>query len=117
METDHDPARTLLLYWCSEGLEHVCDLTDMQHQDLLDCLRTGQENTNNVGRMLTYMTLRARSNPQRNYEIYAITVDDTITVDTMRDQFQTEPQAMVDLIRQRGQCLYSDRKQRGSVII
>jgi hypothetical protein len=58
---------------------------------------------------LDILILRARSNPQRHYEIYTITVEPDISLKDIEDMFKDTPQAIVDLIRQRGHRLYSDR--------
>jgi len=58
--------------------------------------------------------LRARANSQRHYEVYSVHVDEGITKNDIVDMFNDSPQAMADLIRERGNKIYSDRieKQR-----
>lgn len=66
---------------------------------------------------LNALILRARYNPQRHYEIYTVDVDETITAKDMIDMFEEDPQGMADLIRDRGNQLYSDRAQTNKVKI
>ena len=63
-----------------------------------------------VSSIVGKLTMRARFNPQRFYEIYAIDVDDGVTSDDIRDWFESAPQEITDLIRKRGRKLYSDRQ-------
>ena len=66
---------------------------------------------------LTPILLRARMNPQRNYEVYALVCDPDITEATLRAMFKDDPQGTVDLIRERGVKLYSDRKSGNRRVI
>jgi hypothetical protein len=61
--------------------------------------------------------LRARFNPQRNYEIYIITATPGIDEDDIRDMFEHHPQTAADLIRERGHQYYSDRVNTDQVKI
>jgi len=66
---------------------------------------------------IQHWQLRARYNSQRCYEIYAIGVDGTITQEDIRDMFETDPQYTADLIRARGEKIYSDRRSRKDAIV
>ena len=54
-------------------------------------------------------TLRARYNPQRNYEIYIITAVPGIDKDDICEMFKADPQGAADTIRRIGEKYYSDR--------
>jgi hypothetical protein len=58
---------------------------------------------------LNILILRARANPQRNYEIYTVQVDPDVSLKDIQDMFKDSPQTIVDLVRARGHRLYSDR--------
>jgi hypothetical protein len=66
---------------------------------------------------IQHWQLRARFNTQRHYEIYAIGVDGTITQEDIRDMFETDPQYAADLIRARGERIYSDRRSQRDAIV
>lgn len=53
--------------------------------------------------------LRARFNPQRNYEIYLITATPGITEDHIRDMFEADPQGSAETIRRIGEQYVSHR--------
>jgi len=55
------------------------------------------------------LMLRARFNPQRHYEIYAIDCDVSLDEEFWREQWEEYPQETAELIRDRGHRLYSDR--------
>ena len=59
---------------------------------------------------LNMLILRARANPQRNYEIYTVQVEPDVSLTDIQDMFKDSPQDIVDLVRSRGHRLYSDRQ-------
>ena len=58
---------------------------------------------------LDLLILRARANPQRNYEIYTVQVEPDVSLKDTQNMFKDTPQEIVDLVRARGHRLYSDR--------
>ena len=58
---------------------------------------------------LDFLILRARANPQRNYEIYTVQVEPDVSLEDIQNMFKASPQEIVDLIRARGHKIYSDR--------
>ena len=58
---------------------------------------------------LDILILRARANPQRNYEIYTVQVEPDVSLKDIQEMFKDSPQEIVDLVRARGRKLYSDR--------
>lgn len=100
--------RSYLVMWDQLGLECLVDLTELEYSQTIARLQgsTVPEDIN-----LGYLKLRARANPQRHYEIYSFSADDTITEQDLRDQFEHSPQSIVDLIRERGEQLYSNREK------
>ena len=66
---------------------------------------------------LQTLLLRARYNMQRHYEIYTFTAGSSLSTEDMKEAFDSTPQAMVDLIRSRGNCLHSDRVTEPPLIV
>ena len=60
--------------------------------------------------------LRARFNPQRNYEIYLITATPGINEDDIRRMFEADPQGSADTIRRIGHKFVSHRETKERVI-
>jgi hypothetical protein len=54
---------------------------------------------------------------QRAYEIYTVEATEGITADDIRDMFENSPQTAADTIRERGNCLHSDRAESNRVLI
>lgn len=69
-----------------------------------------------INRQVNMLMMRARLNSQRHYEIYVIETSDSITEDYLREAFADNPQGAVDLIRERGTEVYSDRATVAPVI-
>lgn len=58
---------------------------------------------------INHWELRARFNPQRNYEIYLITATPGIDEDDIRRMFEANPQSAADTIRRIGHKFVSYR--------
>lgn len=65
---------------------------------------------------LNMWALRARFNPERNYEIYVITATPGIEVDDIRKMFEANPQSAADTIRRIGDKFVSHRDTSERVI-
>ena len=98
---------TLLLVWDCLGLEYSCNLTDYEKDIMWSALKGEEPKARIPG--LNILILRARANPQRNYEIYTVQVDPDVSLKDIQDMFKDSPQTIVDLVRARGHKLYSDR--------
>jgi hypothetical protein len=105
---DQDDARLMIIMWDQYGLEAVIDVTQEQKNRLFDMI-AGQDNSFDqwLSRTVSYSILRAQVNSQRNYEIYSVRVDSAVTADDMAQWFNDNPQQMADLMRQKGNSLYT----------
>ena len=104
-----------LVMWCNEGLESVVDLTQDEQQRAWSALK-GKTPVSQLPN-INHMILRARYNTQRHYEIYVVEATEGITADDIRDMFENSPQTAADTIRERGNCLHSDRVTDDRVLI
>lgn len=112
--------KTFLFSWCCDGFECIRDITKFEsfEEDNFALLLQGkEEKTDELGRFIHMLQLRARFNPQRNYEIYAIKTSPDFTEEYFNTMADDDPQMLVDLIRDRGVELYSDRKTSRSKIL
>jgi hypothetical protein len=103
------------------GLEAVVDITqnliegELREKDILfDRIKDPDQKFENepvskVNRIIQMMTLRARVNSQRHYEIYYLHTSTDITKADLDRYFLDNPQGTAELIRERGTKLYSDR--------
>lgn len=121
--------RLFVLSWDQLGIEGVVDVTEMEErklaedkqrmwnvlQDIPEDPNKGRDN--DISSIVHMMALRARFNPQRHYEIYSVNTDYSITAEDMRSMFENDPQGSADLVRERGNKLYSDREERRSRVI
>ena len=108
---DYDDSDWFVVSWCCEGLEGIIPITELERQETFDIL-AGKAAVagNRAAHSVNSMILRARYNPQRFYEVYAISAQRGIGADDIRGMFDADPQCAADLIRERGQKLYSDRR-------
>jgi hypothetical protein len=99
-----------LAMWCNLGLECVIDITEYEFptkSDLATMIKTGdnsgfQKKQAELNRLISVMSMRARFNIDRSYEIYAFRSSDGITKKEIEDLFETNPQFIVDFIRENG---------------
>jgi hypothetical protein len=101
------------MMWDNTGLESVLDISSYERELMWAKL----SNTQPPRLPIVEMIWRARSNAHRCYEIYTITVEPNITAENMRDMFEGDPQEAVNLIRDRGTVIYSDRAKNATVIV
>lgn len=95
-----------IIMWDIYGLEHIIDVTKVKNNVIISALK-GEKIDTSIP--LQHMLLRANANPQRHYEIYHITTTD-ISEEDLKEQFKECPQFIVDLIRERGDQIYSNRE-------
>lgn len=117
-----------LISWDCTGLEACVDITEkvdrgnaFEKDSLFERIKNPEEEPHNqyvaeINKMFHVMSLRARFNPQRNYEIYSIHTTEGITKDDLVTMFNEDPQSAADLIRDRGTKLLSHRETSQRVI-
>lgn len=108
MTTDYN-SNIFILAWDMYGLESCINASELDREKTFAVLADKPARSQNLGSILQSLTLRARFNVHRRYEIYSIAVDPSITREELVRQFDENPQDMADLIRTRGNKIYSDR--------
>jgi hypothetical protein len=98
-----------LVSWDCNGLEAVINITDYEKETTWATLKD-QDPPARLGSMVNHLMLRARANSQRHYEIYTMNVAEGIADEDIRGMFEADPQGSADLIRDRGNQIYSDRE-------
>lgn len=96
----------MLIMWDMYGVEAVIDVTAQLQNQLFDMIRESDHFNQWLNHTINYLTLRARANSQRNYEVFSIWVDESIDADTLRAEFTSSPQLMADLVRSRGNRIF-----------
>ena len=98
-----------LVSWDCTGLEAVINVTDYEKEATWATLKN-EDPPVRLGSMVNHLMLRARANSQRHYEIYTMNVAEGISDEDIRTMFESDPQGSADLIRDRGNQIYSDRE-------
>ena len=118
-----------IVSWDNTGLEACVDITEdrdlsenFEQEKIFDLIRDPDKVPENkhlrrVNHMVNAMMMRARFNQQRHYKIYTVTTTQDITAQTLRDLFEACPQTAADMIRERGNRLYSDRINQKQIVI
>ena len=102
-----------LVMWDNQGLECCLDITTYEQEFVWGRLSDTPAPSFPIARLM----LRARQNSQRHYEIYTISTEPNITKEDLIEFFNKEPQYTVDLIRERGRQIYSNRATALPVIV
>lgn len=94
-----------LAMWDCYGLEALYNLTEYSSKCTYNTL---MEIPLPPDIPINALMLRARFNPQRNYEIYTFSVEENVTEDELREAFEVNPQFIVNHIRKNGYKHWSD---------
>lgn len=118
-----DKIYSFLAMWCNEGLECIFDVSlakkeieAWEKDNLFAIIKEEQHRPKPKPIPLNQMIIRARYNAQRVYEIYEF--NSTFDIEEVKDLFKTNPQIIVEWIRENGYKVYSDysKKQQNQVI-
>lgn len=109
-------SNVFLFSWDCQGIEAVINLTDYEKEQVWAEL-SNQDPPARLQSVISHLMMRARANPQRHYEIYTMQVEYGVTEDDVREMFEQDPQGSADLIRHRGNKIYSDRVDRAETKI
>jgi hypothetical protein len=104
-----------VVYWCSEGLEYVGDVTEDGHAAVMARLRDEKYHSRIPNVM--HLELRARFNSQRHYECWVVDAVEGITAEDIREMFEADPQTAADLIRSRGTRVFGEPMGKQRVVI
>jgi hypothetical protein len=111
-----------ILMWDCYGLEACVDITeklergnDFEREKIFEILKNPETEPHNeavaeINRMVHMMQLRARFNPQRNYEIYMLSTTDSISKEDVTEWFEESPQQAAERTRELGVQLLSHRE-------
>ncbi len=106
--------------WDQLGIESIVPITQYEkwdQQNLIKMLSEKPTERNPLDTIVQNLIMRARYNPQRHYEIYAVDCDASLDEEFWRKQWEENPQFTAELIRERGHKLYSDRADSSKIKI
>lgn len=109
----------IVAMWDCNGLEAIVNFSEISRLKTWEALKQKDLKSNSNVQLpnINAWMLRARYNSQRHYEIYSFTIDESLTLDDIKLSFKADPQSIVDIIRSRGHCIYSDRAKRKAQIV
>lgn len=106
--------------WDCTGIEAIIPITEYEDWDTINAFNRLQDKptkSNPLDNLISLLCLRARFNPQRFYEIYAVDCDQSLTKEFWEKEWEDAPQDCANLIRNRGIKIYSDRMPKEQVRI
>lgn len=109
-----------LFMWNQYGIEAIVPITQYEDQDKLDTwkiLKGEPTGKNPLDNIIQSMQLRARFNPERSYEIYAMDCEEGITEDDLFALWDSAPQYAADLTREKGVRIHADRTRARDIKI
>jgi hypothetical protein len=99
-------SKVYICMWDERGFETLKDCSSWERESLLNTI-AGKELTP-APVNLQAMTMRARFNPQRHYEIWTFNTEESLDEETLWRYAEDNPQALADMIRARGKRLYGE---------
>ena len=111
-DEEHGRNGVFAIMWDCYGLEAVARIPDPADETFAILANRPRPEMPNIN----HWALRARFNPQRNYEIYIIGAQPGIDEDDIRAMFEANPQMAADTIRRIGQKYVSHRETQERVI-
>ena len=105
---------SFIFSWDKFGIESIIPIDsykELEQQNLLRLIKGEAPLKNNLDKTIFLLIMRARANPQRNYEIYAVNCHHELTEEFWKHQWESHPQQTAEVIRNHGQKLYSNREE------
>jgi hypothetical protein len=122
MRSSKKKTTRFIAMWDMTGLECLINVTaiEKEHEkwekeNLFRILKNQIKEVKPANVPLDMMILRARVNSQRHYEIY--TFESELSEKYIKETFSSDPQVIVDAIRDVGHELYSDRVLKKTQVI
>jgi hypothetical protein len=121
LDEESIPDSNYIVMFCCEGLECVIPLDMSKLNDGAEMLAILEDRENQyskeMNRLLFMLTMRARANSQRNYEIFKLTCSGGITKENLESMFEQNPQSAADLVRAKGVRLYGEKLSKRTQVI
>ena len=105
--------------WDMYGIESIVPITQYEQDDAKNLIRLLKDESpvrSPLNNIMQRLVMRARVNGQRSYEIYSIDCDASLDEEFWKQQWNNHAQTTAELIRERGQKLYSDRASENTNI-
>ena len=122
MRSSKKKTTRFIAMWDMTGLECLINVTaiEKEHEkwekaNIFRILKDQNKEVKPANIPLDMMILRARVNSQRHYEIY--TFESELSEKYIKETFSSDPQVIVDAIRNVGHELYSDRVLKKTQVI
>lgn len=102
---DENGIRYFIVSWDCDGVEYLEDITkhhpnNVARQVLFDAIKNGAvDEDSSFGTLVNHLTLRARFNPHRNYEIYIFMASEGVTLKDIKQWTDEDPQSFADFVR------------------
>lgn len=115
--------RYYIVSWDNLGVEFFEEITEHHpdnwaKQHLFDTIKASNRAEKSFSFNLTALTMRARMNSHRHYEIYVFTSDDNINSKDIKEWFESDPQSFADWVRENHSYkVYSNRKTQKDMIV
>lgn len=122
MRSSKKKTTRFVVMWDMLGLEALINVTKIEKEheqwekeNIFRILKEQDPTPRPAHVPLQMMILRAKTNSQRHYEIYAF--DSELSEEDIRETFESDPQVIVDAIRNVGHKFYSDRANKKQQVI
>ena len=96
--------------WDMYGIESIIPITEFEKKAVIETLSGKKASSlKELNHIVFSLTMRARFNGHRHYEIYSIDCSPELDEEFWKKQWEDFPQDTANLIRERGIKIHSDR--------
>lgn len=100
---------TFIFAFDQDGFETIINLTELD-MNAVQAKMLGEKAPQTVGSIVHFLQLRARFNGERRMEVWVLGAVEGITETELWEWANTDPQSLVDILRDRGHNIYGHNK-------
>lgn len=104
----------LVLFDCN-GVDMLVPVDEIKNKEILLWMG-GEEFQSELGTHLSIAKMRAMANPQRHPEVWVYSTSDDLPLEDMRKMWDERAQAMANLVRSKGTCVYKTPREKNVIV-
>jgi hypothetical protein len=108
-------AKQWIVLFDTLGVDTLIPWDDLKGDDMLAVL-SGKKPRDHGGQRVNMMIMRARVNHQRFPEVWAYDTAEDYDYEEMRSMWESSPQVVADLVREKGSNLFKYTREKSVII-
>lgn len=104
----------LVLFDCA-GVDMLVPVDEIKSKEILQWMG-GEEFHSELETHLSIAKMRAMANPQRHPEVWVYDTVEDMSLDDMRNMWETGPQYMANMVRSKGTCVHKSPREKSVIV-